>query len=362
MTTTPAPKRRITQRQIAQLAGVSQSTVSLVVNGKAEALSRIPAATRDRVLEVIREAEYVADPVARSLAGHGNHLIGVFTYEPAFPTSSTDFYTTLLAGIEAEAEALGYDLLLFTSAPVQEGKRSAFHPYSRIRLADGCLLLGREIDAQELTRMVESDFPFVAVGRRDTPGVPYVAVDYVAGTAELVDRAWSLGHRNFALVHVDSDGESTRDRQQGFVEALARRDRTAAKQATVFPISANEYEATWNRLNNSGASVVFIESPADAIELYRLARAAGKTVPRDLSFVVLADPSRSHEGGPDFTRLSPPRAQVGAESLALLSRLLNPQIDVPDHAQRVTLDCAVTDGATLAPPRATHHGHGPNGE
>ncbi|WP_297082925.1 LacI family DNA-binding transcriptional regulator [uncultured Demequina sp.] len=353
MTTTSGSKRRITQRQIAQLAGVSQSTVSLVVNGKAEALSRIPAATRDRVLEVIREAEYVADPVARSLAGHGNHLIGVFTYEPAFPTASLDFYTSLLTGIEAEAEHLGYDLLLFTSAPVQEGKRSVFHPYSRIRLADGCLLLGREMEGEELERMVASGFPFVAVGRRDTPGVPYVAVDYAAGTSALVERAWEHGHRDFALLHVDSTGESTRDRRTGFEDALARLDSAAAARATAIAVDPADHAAAWAALRSSGATVAFIEAPADAIALHKLAGAEGVSIPDDLSFVVLADPSRSREGGPDFTRLSPPRARLGAESLALLSRLLDPELDVPEHQRRLTLDCALTDGATLVPPRPT---------
>ncbi|GMA30427.1 LacI family DNA-binding transcriptional regulator [Litorihabitans aurantiacus] len=118
--TTPRTQPRITQRRIAELAGVSQSTVSLVVNGKADALTRIPADTRERVLQVLREAEYVADPAARRLAGVGNRLVGVFTYEPAFPSASRDFYASLLTGIESQAEKLGLDLLMFTSAPVVE--------------------------------------------------------------------------------------------------------------------------------------------------------------------------------------------------------------------------------------------------
>ena len=203
MTNPQNGSQRVTQRRIAELAGVSQSTVSLVLNGKADALSRIPAETRERVLRVIKEAEYVADPAARRLAGVGNRLIGVFTYEPAFPSASLDFYAALLTGIESEAEQLGYDLLLFTSAPVSGGRRSLFHESNRLRLADGCLLLGQEMDGSELERLVESGFPFVAIGRRDAAGVPYVAADYVTGTAELVARSWELGHRRVALLHRD---------------------------------------------------------------------------------------------------------------------------------------------------------------
>src|SRR5918993_1148378 len=121
MTTSKTPPRRITQRRIAELAGVSQATVSLVLNDK-------------------------ADPAARRLAGVGNKILGVFTYEPAFPTASQDFYAPLLSGIEQAAEELGCDLLLFTSAPVVNGTRRLFHEHNRLRLADGCLLLGVEMD------------------------------------------------------------------------------------------------------------------------------------------------------------------------------------------------------------------------
>ena len=82
--------QRVTQRTIAELAGVSQATVSLVLNGKADTTSRIPEATRRRVLEAIAETTYVADPAARSLAGVGNNLVGIFTYEQAFPNETSD--------------------------------------------------------------------------------------------------------------------------------------------------------------------------------------------------------------------------------------------------------------------------------
>jgi DNA-binding LacI/PurR family transcriptional regulator len=75
----------MTQRRIAELAGVSQTTVSLVMNNRVNATGRIAKETRDRVMEVIRATTYVADPAARRLAGGENQILGVFTYEAAFP-------------------------------------------------------------------------------------------------------------------------------------------------------------------------------------------------------------------------------------------------------------------------------------
>lgn len=345
---TREPSERITQRRIAELAGVSQSTVSLVVNGKADARSRIPNATRERVLRVLRESEYVADPAARRLAGAMNRLVGVFTYEPAFPAASLDFYAALLTGIEHQAEQLGYDLLMFTSAPVTDGRRQLFHPANRLRLADGCLLLGLEMADADLERLTTTGLPFVAVGRRETPGVPYVAADYAVATAELVGRAWDLGHRRFAMLHRDSDGESVQDRIRGLVDELSRRDRSALAGALIVPCTDRDLEGAWAELRAAGATVAFIESPAHALTVRSLAERDRLDVPRDLSLVTLGDPARATAD--ELTRIIPPRTRLGAEALNLLGRILDPAVHVPEDELRVSLPCAIVDGTTLAAP------------
>ncbi|WP_353808777.1 LacI family DNA-binding transcriptional regulator [Agromyces sp. SYSU T00194] len=354
MTTSQTSPRRITQRRIAELAGVSQATVSLVLNEKADAASRIPEETRDRVLQVLKETGYVADPAARRLAGLGNKIFGVFTYEPAFPTASQDFYAPLLSGIEGTAEELGCDLLLFTSAPVVDGTRRLLHENNRLRLADGCLLLGIEMDPDELARLVADGFPFVAVGRRDVEGVPYVAIDYTTGAAELVGTAWELGHRRFAYVHVDSTGESVVDRRDGVVGELERRGGAEAADALVaIPADGADDQAlqrAWEQVRASGCTVLVVETHATARRLRALAEASGVAVPGALSMIVLGDAARPNGAADDFTRLSPPRTALASAATTLLARMLDPHDDVPEVELRQTLACPVMAGATLVAP------------
>src|SRR5262245_13604747 len=101
---------RLTQRDIARLAGVSQTTVSLILNGIPSV--RVSDETRERVLRAIQDTGYVADPLARRLQRQNNQILGVFTYEPVFPSGTADFYHPFLVGIEEAAERFGYDLLL----------------------------------------------------------------------------------------------------------------------------------------------------------------------------------------------------------------------------------------------------------
>ena len=98
------PAKRLTQRDIARLAGVSQATVSLVLNDATSAEGRIPQETRERVNKVIRETGYVADPVARRMAKGLNRILGVFTCEPAFPSAQADLFTPFPLGIEEAAQ------------------------------------------------------------------------------------------------------------------------------------------------------------------------------------------------------------------------------------------------------------------
>jgi LacI family transcriptional regulator len=339
---------KVTQRQIAELAGVSQAVVSLVLNGKANDVTRIPDRTRQRVEQVIAETGYTANAAARRLAGVGNKIIGVFTYEPAFPTEAQDFYTPLLAGIEAEAELLGCDLLMFTSAPVREGRRRLLHGGSRLRLADGCLLLGVRMDGDELVRLLAEGFPFVAVGRRDVADVPYVGLDYAAGAAALTARVLAAGHRRIAYLHLEPVGESIVDRMRGVERGCAGSAGTRLETVQV-----DEHAITTDLLESllaAGTTAVVAETVPQAARVCAAAAALGLAVPRDLSVVVLADPPRPAPELPDLTRLSPPRNRLGAQALRLLGRILDPDDEPTAAERRVLLDCEVVNGRTLAAP------------
>ncbi|HEY0690233.1 MAG TPA: LacI family DNA-binding transcriptional regulator [Kribbella sp.] len=334
---------RLTQRDIARLAKVSQTTVSLVLNNRTAASARIPAETRDRVLKVIRETGYVADPLARRLLQQRNQILGVFTYEPVFPSASADFYHPFLSGIEESAEELGCDLLLFTSAPVTDGRRRVFHENNRLRIADGSLLLGRRIPAEELSRLVAEKYPFVSVGRRDdTDGpVPYVGADYVSATATVTARAFDLGHERVAFVGPGEGAESSADRLRGFRE-IAPRGRHVSP-------ALRELSDVLDELLRHDVTAVFVEDLADADALAAAARQRGLDVPRDLSVVALGDASRPVPSDADYSGFHIPRKEMGRRAVELLDAILSGE----EAETQVLLSCELVEGSTLAQPKGS---------
>lgn len=339
-----APAGRLTQRDIARLAGVSQATVSLVLNDAKAAEGRIPDETRERVLTAIRQTGYVADPIARRMAKGLNRILGVFTYEPAFPSAQADFYAPFLLGIEEQAETLGYDLLLMTAAGRGEnGRKRIFGESSRLRLADGCLILGGQFDPEELGRLVAGDYPYVAVGRRDDAGGPvrYVGADYVTATAALVERALGMGHRRFAFIGTTSLSESIRDRWKGFQTALKNEGKLVHFDDAPLPDPDGQLDA----VRASGATVAFFGELTDAIAFDEAAHARELSVPGDISIVVLG--SRVHITGQSrlYTSYAIPREEMARQATAMLVETLVG----PSAVRQVLLDCDLVPGETLAP-------------
>ncbi|NUR86517.1 MAG: LacI family DNA-binding transcriptional regulator [Nonomuraea sp.] len=296
------------------MAGVSQTTVSLVLNNRAEGEVRLAAETRERVLRVIRETGYIADPAARRLAEGRNRILGVFTYEAVFPAAGADFYHPFLVGIEECAEQVGSDVLLFTSS------RRMFGENSRIRLADGCVLLGRSLDRDDLARLLADRIPFVSVGRRDDAGgpVPYVGADYPAAVRALVARAVELGHRSFVYVGAGAGPESHADRYRGFVEG------TRGLEA----VRVGDPEAVLD----CGATVAFFEEEADAVPF----------VGRGLSIVALGTATRPVQADIDFTGFHIPRREMGHRAVELLTEVLE-----SGGTPQELLPCELIAGSTL---------------
>ncbi len=331
--------KRLTQQDIARMAGVSQATVSLVLNNRQDGGVRIAPETRARVLEVIRRTGYVANPIARRLHDRRNRILGVFTYEAVFPSTRADFYQPFLEGIEEQAEAVGCDLLLFTGAKAAGGQRRIFSDDSRVRLADGCVLLGRTVDRDDLAQLLAEGIPFVSIGRRDDAGgpVPYVGADYSAAVSDLVGRAVAHGHRVIAYAGPGTGAESSADRLRGFQEAVAAHGIEGPHLPT----------ASLERLRDAGVTAVLAEEVSDGAALVLAARENGLSVPGDLSVLMLGAATRPAPGDVGLTGFRIPRREMGRRAVQALTEVL-------EHGTtpRELLPCAFVEGSTLGAPTA----------
>lgn len=346
-----AKRPRLTD--VAQRAGVSAATASLVLNNRVTGNVRIPAETQQRVLAAAGELGYVADPVARSLARGRSGLLGVFTFEAIFPVAYRDFYYPFLVGIERTAETLGFDLLLFTSTSVGDGRRRIYRDgHNRLRLADGAILLGVEESKAEVQTLVDEGYPFVFIGRRELPNnkISYTAADYASATAELIDRLVAAGHRHIGYVGSDLQTESLQDRRQGYRSGLAANDLPVDERLICQCPQQKADASIVQNLLALDVTAVVMETGMVASSLLRTCDNLGLAVPGNLSIGMLGDPFGDIDGTLNLSGFSIPRQEMGAQAVHLLTRLLDTK--TPAAPQQVSLPCTPVAGGTIAPPRA----------
>lgn len=338
------------QAEVARLAGVSQATVSLVLAGKKQGVA-ITDETRQKVLDAADRLGYVPDPAARRLAAARNGLLGVFSFTATFPTDVQHSYYPFLVGVEQEAAAQGYDLVLFTGSSTGGAGATGPHALHRARLADGCLFLGRHAPVDELRRLVDDGFPVVHLGRRDEPeGLAWVGADYVSASREVVHRLAALGHRRVILVREDDDAPASTDREQGFLEGLESAGLPGGA-AAVFRRADPEHELGPEQLRQwvaEGVTAVVAEetdSGAAWRALSAAARDAGLHCPADISLALLGSPPPDLAELPKPTGFDIPRAELGAAAVRLLATLVAGE-DAPDPL----VACTFRPGASTGPP------------
>lgn len=347
-------RRRPRQVDIARLAAVSQTTVAFVLGGVA-AEAAISKETERRVRDVARRLGYVPDPIATRLASGRNRLLGLYTFTKTFPLDVRDSYYPYMSGVEAEAAAQGYDLILFTASSAGQRSRTSAQVLQRMRLADGCLLLGRRFPKAGVRRLLEDGLPLVYIGRHDELGplLPYVGFDYVTAASAVVDRMLALGHRCFRFVCEPDDTPPSVDRQRGVRRALeaAGLDAERAIFRTLGPEMTADVLRAWRA---EGVTAVVCEASdemAAARALTEAAATGGFRWPGDFSLALLGEPADRLPLLPKAFGFRVDRMELGRRAVRLLVRQLDAEgISLPDRQQ--LLDCPLLNGPTVNRPRS----------
>ncbi|MFI6322661.1 LacI family DNA-binding transcriptional regulator [Nonomuraea sp. NPDC050556] len=333
-------KGRPRQADIARLAGVSQPTVSLILGGGAAAVG-IAEETQRKVMRAAEQLGYVPDPIATRLAAGQNNLLGLYTFTSTFPTEMSHAYYPFLVGIEEESAAQGYDLLMFIASSIT-GERPHAQVLNRVRLADGCLFLGRHLPVREMDRLLATDLPVVYIGRHDDFGdrLPYIGADYVSAGAAVVRHLAGLGHERILYVREPDEAITSVDREAGFRSGMDECGLEASVVRTDGSDLTPERLLAWRARGFTAIVTEATDTDAAHLALLAAAAQAGLRFPDDLSLATLGDPSR---GGAGLTGFAVPRREMGAAAVRLLTQLIAGDRTAPRHQ---LLSCVLQPGET----------------
>jgi DNA-binding LacI/PurR family transcriptional regulator len=342
----PKPGRIPTMQDIADAAGVSQSTVSRVLTGAPNAIPINPA-TRERILDVARQMRYRPNPLARGLRGARTMLLGVIVREITDP-----FFAGAIDAVSTEANRRGYNVVL-GHAHGRTEEAIALRTVLETRHCDAILLVG---DTRDQPRLMEelhtTNFPVVGLwqGTQAMPGISVVGVDNRAGVDALLDHLLGLGHRRIAFVGgAFLEGRLIGDlgeRRAAFMERMA---------AERLEVSAAFVRDAQNTLaGGAGAfeelmalpdrpSAVVASTDVLAIGSLHAACRLGLQVPAEISIVGFDDLPMAAYTTPALTTVHMPIAQMAAAGVkaaveedrspeAVMLQILKPGIVIRDSS------------------------------
>jgi len=200
---------------IADLLGISQTTVSHVLRGR-DGEFRIGAETARKVREVAEQLGYRPSALARSFKDHRAYSLGLAVGDLANP-----FWAGLALGAQQEAEKNGYILMVSHTGELLEKEQQLLDTL-RERRVDGLILSPAQLKPRHLTALRREGLPFVLVDRTiDGLAVPSVTTDSAAGLRLAVDHLVGRGHRRIAYLGGPTHISTFRERLRGFRKAVA---------------------------------------------------------------------------------------------------------------------------------------------
>lgn len=333
--------KRVTHRDVANLAGVSTAVVSYVINNGPRPTS---PEVRERVLKAIADLDYHPSALGRSLRAQRTHTIGYISsdYYPMLVFSSP-YSSAILTGLVTEIKAQDYYLSVYPIGVDED--LSQLQILLRSGRLDGIVL--RLVQESPITDPIVAaiasvGIPCVCIERPCHPRFNLCAVtfDDFDGAYQATNYLIELGHKRIAHLQGDPRYASTRDRCEGYKQALA--DAGLAHDEAL--ILGNTWEpkdaasATRQLLTlDFPPTAIFAANDSFAFAAIEVLRQQGVSIPDDIAVIGYDDIPWAQEMTPALTSVRIPLVELGQRAAQKVLELINDTTDGQSESLRVEL-------------------------
>ena len=345
--------KRVTSQDVADLAGVSRTTVSLVLNDVQTV--KISPSTRQKVVEAADELGYVPDAAAQALASRRAQIIGLILTRKPHYIASDAFIPQILDGLFDVIHQQGMRLLMDIVEP--EHQAEAYLEFVRAKRIDGVLLSGPRFDDDALELLWNEGFPTVLIGQ--LPGSMFYSVDVnnYAAAKEAVAYLVKKGHSQIACItNAPTTYTASTDRLAGYRDAIEEAG-IKYKEELVrfgdFTVDSGYYRMQ-NLINGSVEfTAAFVASDVVALGAMAALKEKGFNLPKDIALVGFDDLPIARYVDPPLTTVHVPGSKLARKACNLLIQLLGG--DEPEQKQfildthMVIRDSCGSNGTGLQP-------------
>ncbi len=294
--------------QVAERAGVSLSTVSRVLNGKAS----VNKVLKERVEKAVKELNYRPNSVARSLANNRTDSVGVLV-----PELNAPFFGDLMQAVESTLRAADKHVIISVGRNCLETEKDAVE-FLISRNCDALIMHAEALSDEYLLELNQSKLP-VALVNRQVEGLPEActSLDNEKGGYLATRHLLELGHKDIAYISGPTDKCDASLRLEGHKRALSEAGLPINPQL-IFNGDYSEEDGKIGLLELMARDVPFTSLVCAndwmASGAISCARDLGMSLPHDLSVVGFDDVVFAHHVFPRLTTVSNPIAEMAEMS------------------------------------------------
>lgn len=303
---------RVTIKDIAREAGVSVTTVSRVLNNKADVSDK----TREKVLKIIDRLNYNPNSIARGLVMNKTYTIGLIV-----PDISNAFFAEIAKAIEDELREYGYSVI-FCNTDNDKDREKESIDLLRSKQVDGLIGAFSHDSKDEVLALGKAGFPIVQIDRLvDDSQIPSVIIDNILSGYEATEYLIKKGHRRIAHITGALDTNTGICRAEGYRKALQEYGIEIDEELVMEGDFSQEsgYLAMKEILErNKDLTAVFAGNDMMALGAYRAIYAAGLKIPEDISIIGHDDFTLASLVSPALTTMQQPIYKIGKVAASLL--------------------------------------------
>ena len=307
-------KKTVGLREVAQRAGVSLGTASKIVNNTGNVNDKM----RKKVLQAVKDLNYVPNVFARSLKTNLTFTIGVI-----IPEISNSFFDEVVGGIQDFFEPEGYSVLIYNTRLNSKKEIEAFDMFNQ--KVDGIIFVSNTINDELFEVLKNISIPIVLVSTY-AQGFVSININNEQAAFSAVDLLCKQGHTKIALLSGDpEDLNAGYPRLKGYMRALSENNiqiRTEFIRYGKYRFEDGVRNTLELLAQKDRPDAIFAASDTMAVGALHVLQAGGHKIPTDISIIGFDDIAIARYASPALSTVRQPRYKMGSEGARKLSLLM----------------------------------------
>ncbi len=306
--------KKTTIIDVAKLAGVSVSTVSVVINNKDKFVRQD---LKEKILTAIRALNYSPNSIARSLKKQETKTIGLIVTNITSPVTPTMVRTIQRIGYDQ-----GIDTIIIATEENKQVEISAVNNFVS-KMLDGLIICPIESDDYQHLAYAhqQAGIPIVSIERNLPPelGIPSVSTTNFETSYQAVQHLIVHGRRRIALIAMPVFGSNTRDRINGYKRATE--EKGLYDPSLVFQtdyVGSNAYTIAIDLIQNHKVDAIFAISQSIALGAYKAAMDCNQKIPNDIALIGYDSVDWMDAIPSPITRIKQPLEEIATVSANML--------------------------------------------